>query len=547
MANLDTVSRELMLDSLKEYAKRRLPFDFLRENDEKNRFPEEILREMYDINVMGIHLLLIPREYGGLGGSTFDIYRVCEALARIDLGVATSVFATFLGTDPLKVGGTEAQKKHWMSRIANEKLLVAYAATEADAGSDLVNLRTRAEHVIKNGKLVGYKINGNKQWISNGGVADILTVLALAPGGPSWFIVEKTADGFSANKHEDKHGIRLSNTAGLCFDDIIVPADHLIGEAEGQGLSQAQAVFGYTRLMVAAFGLGAGWEALETAIRYSQQRIQAGGPLSEKQGYTHKLIVPHAVRLTASRAFIEYVANRLDGGEHGLQTEGAIGKYYATESGNKAAEDAIQALGGYGYTRDFSPEKIKRDVKITCIYEGTNEIMEMTICRGRWQEHLKSRGRFYVDMAAEMDALHAATPDVGAEVAACGLRALAKVLEECRVQKLTRHQHVMFSLGSLIAEAETAAALCKAASEKNISPTHRFDRDTMRAMSRVHARETAFNVATRGLKLVSGSVTEGVGALAEGMELPKIEARQHGNTEDMDFIASKLNEYCKAK
>lgn len=547
MPNLDTVSRELMLDSLREYAKRRLPFDFLRENDEKNRFPEEILREMYDIDVMGIHLLLIPKEYGGLGGSTFDIYRVCEALARIDLGVATSVFATFLGTDPLKVGGTEEQKKKWMSRIANEKLLVAYAATEADAGSDLVNLRTRAEHVTKNGKLVGYKINGNKQWISNGGVADILTVLALAPGGPSWFIVEKTAEGFSANKHEDKHGIRLSNTAGLSFDDVLVPADQLIGEAEGQGLSQAQAVFGYTRLMVAAFGLGAGWEALETAIRYSQQRIQAGGPLSEKQGYTHKLLVPHAVRLTAARAYIEEVANKIDGGDHGLQTEGAIGKYYATEAGNKAAEDAIQALGGYGYTRDFSPEKIKRDVKITCIYEGTNEIMEMTICRGRWQEHLKSRGGYYAAIASEMDALHASNPDVGADACACGLRALGRVLEECRVQKLTRHQHVMFTLGSLIAEAEVAAAMCRVAAAKSPSTTHRLDKDALKAIARVNSRESAFNVASKGLKLAAGSAAEGVGALADGMELPQIEAKQHGNTADMDLIAAKLNEYFKAK
>ena len=242
MASLDAVSRNLMLDSLREYAKRRLPFDFIRRHDTDNEFPAEILKEMYDPAVLGVHLLMIPTKYGGVSGGTFDIYRICEALARIDLGIATSVFATFLGTDPLNVGGTEEQKEKWLKKIAEERLFVAYAATEPDAGSDLVNLKTRAEHVVKNGKLAGYRLTGAKQWISNGGVADIYTVLALAPGGPSWFIVERDMEGFSPNKHEDKHGIRLSNTAGLSLDNVYVPVENLIGLEEGKGLLQAQAV-----------------------------------------------------------------------------------------------------------------------------------------------------------------------------------------------------------------------------------------------------------------------------------------------------------------
>jgi len=246
--------------------------------------------------------------------------------------------------------------------------------------------------VLQDGKIVGYKVNGNKQWISNGGLADVYTVLASTPSGPSWFVIDKGTQGFKHDKPENKHGIRTSNTAALSLSDVYVDADRLIGGVEGQGLLQAQAVFGYTRLMVAAFGLGAGWAALDRAIPYSVKRIQGGTRLSEKQGYTHKLIVPHVARLEAARSYIEETAERIDAGEGSLNTEGAIAKYMATEAGNLAADASIQALGGYGYTHEYMVEKIKRDVRITTIYEGTSEIMEMTISRDRWQLHLKTRG-----------------------------------------------------------------------------------------------------------------------------------------------------------
>ncbi len=363
---------------------------------------------------LGIQLLFIPEEFGGMGGGAFDVYCVCEEMARIDLGVATAVLATFLGSDPVRVGGTPEQKKLWLGRIADEGLLFAYGATEPEAGSDLGALRSKAERVNRDGRVAGYKLTGNKQWISNGGVADACTVLANTPAGPSWFIVEKGAPGFSHDEPEEKHGIRTSNTAALSLDDVYVDADRLVGGVEGQGLNQAQAVFGYTRLMVAAFGLGAGWAALDRAIPYSTERIQAGSPLSEKQGYTHKLIVPHVARLEAARAYIEETAERIDaGGEGSLNTEGAIAKYMATEAGNQAAEASIQALGGYGYTHEYMVEKIKRDVRITTIYEGTSEIMEMTISRDRWQPHLKTRGQHYHEQARRFEALHAQHPDSG--------------------------------------------------------------------------------------------------------------------------------------
>ncbi|WP_424245473.1 alkylation response protein AidB-like acyl-CoA dehydrogenase [Elusimicrobium posterum] len=545
MAKIDVTTRNLMLDSLRHYAKDNISFEFIREHDAKNEIPLPLLRDMYDPNILGVHLLLIPVEYGGLAGSTTDIYRVCEELARIDLGIATSVFATFLGSDPLNVGGTEAQKAKWFGKIAKEQLLVAYGATEADAGSDLVSLRTRAERVMENGIIKGYKITGSKMWISNGGVADIYTVLAIAPDGPSWFVMEKGTPGFTQDAHEDKHGIRLSNTSGLSFDEAYVPAENLIGLKEGQGLTQAQAVFGYTRLMVASFGLGAGEAATETAIQYAQQRIQAGGPLADKQGYMLKLVTPHYIRFEAARAYIDHVAKALDNNSHGMSTEGAIAKYFATEEGNNAAEHAIQALGGFGYTKEFSVEKIKRDVKITCIYEGTNEIMEMTIYRGRWQEHLKSRGQYYIDMAAQMDAAHAKNPNVGADSMALGLRALAKVLEECRVQKLTRHQFVTFKLGELIANAETAFIFAKRCAEGVLTEGTRFDPATLAAMSRVMARETAFDIAARGMKYVLGAGTGSAAQFAQDINMVAIEDKMRGIIEDSDLVSAALKKIFK--
>jgi len=547
MARFDREIRELILESLREYRKQNIPDEYLLELDRTGEFPKEALKDMYDHEKLGIHLVLIPEEYGGLGASTYDAYRVCEELARMDLGIATAVFATFLGLDPIRVGGTEAQKEEWMRRVAEECLLVSYGATEAEAGSDLGSLTTRAYPVRENGRTVGYRITGSKQWISNGGMADVHLVLARVDDGVSWFIVESGTDGFEAGHPEDKHGIRAANTAAYSMDEVFVPAENLVGEREGLGLSQAQAVFGYTRLMVAAFGLGAGSEALERAVRYSQTRVQAGSPLSEKQGYTHKLIVPHAVKLAAARAYIEMIAERLDEGTEELQTEGAIAKYFATNAGNEAADAAIQALGGYGYVREYMVEKIKRDVRITQIYEGTNEIMEMTIARNRWQDHLKSRSTYYHDMSRKLSHLHERDPDVGAEVLSLGLNALNVIFERCRQQKLTRNQHVMFKLGELAAEGEVAVAFCETASRDSFSEAFPYNRETMRAMARIMARQTSLKIVHQGTALIMGAGTGGAASLHEEMRVDKVMERMKGQVPDMDLVAFKLKEVFRAR
>jgi len=540
---------KLSLKSLREFAKKRLPDQELIDLDARDECPLEIVRHMCSPDKLGIQLLFIPEEFGGMGGNTFDVYCVCEEMARIDLGVATAVLATFLGSDPITVGATAEQKKIWLTRIAEEGLLFAYGATEPEAGSDLGALKTTAEPVLEDGRVVGYKITGNKQWISNGGIAGAYTVLANTPSGPSWFIVDQGAKGFTHDKPEDKHGIRLSNTAALAFDNVYVDADRLVGGVEGQGLNQAQAVFGYTRLMVAAFGLGAGWSALDRAIPYSAKRIQAGAPLSEKQGYTHKLIVPHVVRLEAARSYIEETAERIDAGVEGsLNTEGAIAKYMATEAGNAAADASIQALGGYGYTHEYMVEKISRDVRITTIYEGTSEIMEMTISRDRWQLHLKTRGQHYHEQAKKFEALHATHPAVGADNAALALHALAEVMEKARIARLTRYQHVLLRLGELIAYAECAGSLARRASlladnRLNEKANRRFDTSALATISRIFSREAALKVAEEGLRWIvgAGGITDtDLPGFETSLGLTAIHQAQAGLITDMDYVADVL-------
>ena len=549
---LDKETLDMILGAIDEFAEQRLPEATLLEFDEKDEFPEEIVREMG--SELGVQLLFIDEEYGGMGGDAVDVYRVCEKMASIDVGVATGLLATFLGADPIIFGGTAEQKKIWMTKVAEEGLLMAYGATEPEAGSDLGSLKTKAVPILEDGVVAGYKISGNKQWISNGGFADLYTILANAPGGPTWFIVERDADGFTQGKPEDKHGIRLSNTAALSLDEVEVGVDRLVGGVEGQGLMQAQLVFGYTRLMVAAFGLGAGWAALDRAAEYSTGRIQAGGPLSEKQGYTHKLIIPHVLRLEAARAYVEDTARRINEEEGTFNAEGAIAKYMATVAGNAAADDAIQALGGYGYTREYMVEKIKRDVRITTIYEGTSEIMEMTIARDRWQEHLKTRGGYYHTRAENLEALHARNGRVGAGVAAMAFHALAEVLETARLRRLTRNQHLLFRFGEMIAYVECAGALAEragalasgSASEKT---DDRFDADGVAAISRAFAREAAHQAAEVGLRWViaAGDYSdEEALALFKSVGSSQVRMAQRGLLEDMQQVADALYEGIKA-
>ena len=247
----------MVISTLHDYAERKLKPEYLRELDEKDEFPTQVLKDLYDPDQFGLHLLFIPEEYGGLGGGAYDIYRVSEAMAADRPGHRHRRAGHLPGHRP-DHGGRHRRAESALDGQDRRRGAAGGLRRDRAAGRQRPGaLTTRAEPVEEDGQVVGYRITGRKQWISNGGVADLYTILAIAPGGPSWFIVEHDAPGFTKGKPEDKHGIRASNTAALFLEDVYVPADRLVGGVEGQGLAQAQAVFGYTRLMVGAFGLGA--------------------------------------------------------------------------------------------------------------------------------------------------------------------------------------------------------------------------------------------------------------------------------------------------
>ena len=500
---LDEESRQMVLDTLGQLKKRLLTPEKISEYDRKEIFPEDTIREMLGPEI-GLQLLMIPEEYGGLGGGARDSCAITREMAKICLGITTAFFAIQLGADPIIVGGTEEQKQKWLGKIAAGEALVAYAVTEPDAGSNVVSIKTKADPVLNDaGEITGYKINGAKQFISTGGYAEFITLLANTPEGATFFIVEKDTEGYIRGKGEEKHGIRASNTSPLTFTDAFVPVENVIGGVTGQGFKQASKVFGYTRLMVASMALGGGEAALDLVIPYAQERIQFKTPLSEKQGYTHKLVVPHAVRLTAAATYIDEVATRLDAGEQDLEVEGSIAKLFATECANKAADDAMQALGGYGYITEYGVEKIKRDVKITCIYEGTSEIQQNIISTFRWKKTRKTKGAYYDGLAEEMDKLEAQCDDAGCRYIGLAARALNKTIFLVNDNRLTREQYVMFALADMMMHVEVAAGLARQAAAFNGGNNPEAEKICL--FSRLFANEIAELVSGDILKILLGS------------------------------------------
>ncbi len=356
------------------------------ELDEKEEFPSEIMKAIAQSDLFR---LFVPEEYDGLGKGSLELAIAIEELSRACLGVATSYAADALGTYPILLYGTTEQKKKYLPDIASGKRLVAFALTEASAGSDAGGIQTTA-------RLEGdeYVLNGTKQWITNAGVADIYTVIALTDKskgarGASAFIVEKGTEGFSFGKKERKLGIRASITSELIFENCRIPKENIIGK-EGMGFIVAMKTLDNSRIGVGAQGVGVAQGAFEEAIRFAKERKQFGQPITSFQAIQH-MLADMATQIEAARALVYSVSRYIDSGAKDISKESAMAKLFSTDVAMKVTVDAVQIMGGSGYMRDYPVEKMMRDAKILQIYEGTNQIQRNVIAQALIKEATRSR------------------------------------------------------------------------------------------------------------------------------------------------------------
>jgi len=342
--------------------------------DEEEEFPWAIMKDLADTDMFGV---FVPEEYGGVGGGCFELCLVMEELSRVCSAVAVSYAASALGSLTLLEYGTEAQKQKYLLDIASGKRLAAFALTEATAGSDAGAIKTTASR-----EKGGYVLNGTKQFITNGGEAEIYTVIALTSKGrgargASAFLVEKDTPGFSFGRKEKKMGIRASATRELVFEDCRVPEENIIGK-EGMGFIMTMRLLDRSRPAIGAQAVGLAQGALEAAVDYARQRIQFGHPIISLQAVQH-MLADMAIQVEAARSLVYAAARTIDSGAKNFTEESAMSKVFASDTAMKVTTDAVQIFGGVGYMRDYPIEKMMRDAKITQIYEGTNQVLRNEI------------------------------------------------------------------------------------------------------------------------------------------------------------------------
>ncbi|MCK4858956.1 MAG: acyl-CoA dehydrogenase family protein [Candidatus Omnitrophica bacterium] len=354
------------------------------ELDKSGEFPSQIMEVLAQSDLFGI---FVEEKYGGSGGGVLELVIATEELSKACGGIAVCYAASALGTYPIILFGSEAQKQKYLPDLASGKKIAAFGLTEPNAGSDAGGLETTAK---KEGDF--YILNGTKHFITNGEVADIYTVVAMTDKnkgsrGASTFIVEKGTPGFSFGKKEDKMGIRASATSELIFNDCKIPQENLLGK-EGFGFIIAMRTFDKSRPGVAAQALGIAQGALDLTVNYAHQRIQFGKPISSFQGIQF-MLADIATEIEAARALIYAAARTIDGGEKNIAKFSAMTKLFASDVAMKVTTDCVQIFGGYGYMRDYPIEKFMRDAKITQIYEGTNQIQREIIASNLIKESLK--------------------------------------------------------------------------------------------------------------------------------------------------------------
>ncbi len=355
------------------------------ELDETGEFPHDIMKTLAQSDLFG---LFIPEEYGGLGKGGLELAIAVEELSRACLGVSTTFAANALGTYPLLLFGSDEQKKKYLPDIAAGKRLVAFGLTEANAGSDAGGIQTTA-------KLEGneYVINGTKQWITNGGEAEIYTIIGITdrskgPRGASAFVIEKGTPGFSFGKKENKMGIRASATTELIFDNCRIPKENIIGK-EGMGFVVAMKTLDNSRTGVGAQGVGVAQGAFDEAVKFARQRVQFGHPVITFQAVQH-MLADMATSIEAARALVYAVSRFVDAGAKDVSKESAMAKVFATDVAMKVTTDAVQVMGGSGYMKEYPVEKMMRDAKILQIYEGTNQIQRNVIGQALIKEAAKA-------------------------------------------------------------------------------------------------------------------------------------------------------------
>jgi len=358
--------------------------------DEGEEFPWEIIKVLAQSDLYGLY---IPEAYGGMGGGIFENCLAVEKLAEACIGVATTFAASGLGAYPILLYGSEELKRKYLPDIASGQRLAAFGVTESGAGSDVSGIQTTA---VRDGD--DYILNGTKQWITNGGEAEIYSVLAITdrskgPRGATFFVVEKGDPGFTFGKKEKKLGLRASATRELVFQDCRIPRDRIIGR-EGMGFIVAMKTFDKSRPGIGALGVGLAQGALDISVEYARKRVQFGKPIISFQAIQHKL-ANMATQTEAARALVYAGARYLDSEPGDMSKVAAMCKLFPGDVAMYVTTEAVQVLGGYGYMQDYPVEKMMRDAKILQIYEGTNEIQRNIIGQELNKEYGRLKESFF--------------------------------------------------------------------------------------------------------------------------------------------------------
>jgi acyl-CoA dehydrogenase len=364
-----------LIDTARRFAKERI-IPIAAQCDREARLPTDVIADAWKIGLVNATL---PTEYGGSGLSDVDSSFITEELAYGCSGITTSMTANTLGLTPIKLAGSEEQKKKYLGWLANEPIFCSYATTEPGAGSDVAGLTTRA---VKDGS-GGYVLNGQKAWITNANYASFFTIFAtenpeLRHKGIGAFIVHKDAKGLKVGTHEDKLGQRASDTAVVMLEDVHVPASQVLA-VPGQGFKVAMETFNQTRPDIGAIACGLQRRCLDECVAYAKERKTFGVPISQHQ-LVQAMIAEMAIRVEATSLLVRKAAWNLDKGIRNPIVS-SYAKAYGADAAMLTATDAVQVFGGNGYTKEYPVEKLMRDAKILQIYEGTSQIQRIVIAK----------------------------------------------------------------------------------------------------------------------------------------------------------------------